>query len=197
MSRRARLFALRGRTGRGEAGQGLVEFSFVLMPLLVILGGIIQMGFVFNTQVTITNAAREGARAATIYPYTLTGSPPTPPTCGPTTTRAGNDLCRNANALYWAQQAFGTLSQTAPQFTTGASWTATGTDPNLTYTNGDIVVTYALPSGVTDSDPRSGEQVTVQITYHQDLFIPFIAQLLPHDANGRLAQVATVTMVIN
>jgi hypothetical protein len=197
VSRRARFLALRGRSGRGEAGQGLVEFSFVLMPLLLILGGIIQMGFVFNTQVTIANAAREGARAATIYPYTLTGSPPTPPTCGPTTTRSGNDICRNTYALYWAQQAFGTLGRSTPQFTSGSSWTSSGTDPNLTYTNGDIVVSYALPSGVTDSDPRSGEQVTVQITYHQDLFIPFIAQLLPHDASGRLAQVATVTMVIN
>lgn len=166
------------------------------MPLLLILLGIIQMGFVFNTQVTITNAAREGARAATIYPYSLAGSQSGPPACN-TTTKATNDACRNAHALYFAQQAFGTLSRTSPQFVTTGTWTQSGTAPTTTYTNGDIAVTYTVPANVTDSDPRTGEQVTVQITYHQDLFVPLISALLPKDANGRLAQGATVTMVVN
>jgi|GEM_PF-1216177 Flp pilus assembly protein TadG len=187
-------------------GQSLVEFSLVLIPLLLILLGIIQMGFVFNTQVTITNAAREGGRAATIYSYSLAGSQSGPPACH-TTTRATNDACRNAYALYFAQAAFGTLSRTSPQFVTTGTWTRSGFDPTTTctsgttctttYRNGDIVVIYTVPVNVTDSDPRTGEQVTVQITYHQDLFIPLISALLPHDANGRLAQGATVTMVIN
>ena len=39
------------------------------MPLFFILLGIIQFGFVFNSFVTITNAAREAARYGTVYMY--------------------------------------------------------------------------------------------------------------------------------
>ena len=48
-----------------------------------------------------------------------------------------------------------------------------------TFTNGDLVVTYAIPSGITDTDARIGEQITVRATYHQDLLIPLIGDLLP------------------
>lgn len=153
---------------------------------MVILLGIIQFGLIFNTQVTITNAAREGARSATIYAYsTATG------------TKTQNDVARNNAALTALQASLGTLSTSAPQFTVGSTWTSSGTAPNLVYTNGDVVVSYIDPIGVTDSDPRTGEQVTVQVTYHQPLFIPLISALLPKDPNGALAQGATVTMVIN
>jgi Flp pilus assembly protein TadG len=194
------------RVETASRGQSLVEFALVLPLLLLILLAIIQFGFIFNTQVTITNAAREGARAATIYPYSLAGSQSGPPTCN-TTTKATNDGCRNAYALYFAEQAFGTLSRTSPQFVTADTWTQSGSAPTTTcaagstctttYANGDIVVTYTIPANVADSDPRTGERVTVQVTYRQDLFVPLVSALLPHDANGRLAQVATVTMVIN
>jgi Flp pilus assembly protein TadG len=194
------------RVDTASRGQSLVEFALVLPLLLLILLGIIQFGFIFNTQVTITNAAREGARAATIYPYSLAGSQSGPPACN-TTTKATNDGCRNDYALYYAQQAFGTLSRTSPQFVTADTWTQSGSAPTTTcaagstctttYANGDIVVTYTIPANVADSDPRTGERVTVQVTYRQDLFVPLVSALLPHDANGRLAQVATVTMVIN
>ncbi len=40
------------------------------------------------------------------------------------------------------------LGKTAPQFATGATWTQSGT----TFTNGDLRVTYALPTGITDSE---------------------------------------------
>ena len=54
----------RGRAERGERGQSLVEFSLILGPLLLLLLGIIQFGFVFNTYVTVSTAAREAARQA-------------------------------------------------------------------------------------------------------------------------------------
>ena len=85
------------------------------------------------------------------------------------------------------------LSQTAPRFTTGSTWTQSG----LTFTNGDLVITYLVPADVTDSDPRTGEQITVSATYHQDLIIPLISAFLPKDTNGRMAMTGIVTMVIN
>jgi Flp pilus assembly protein TadG len=46
----------------GERGTALVEFALVLPLLLVLVMGIIDFGRAFQTVVTLTNAAREGAR---------------------------------------------------------------------------------------------------------------------------------------
>jgi Flp pilus assembly protein TadG len=162
-------------------GQSLVEFALVLMPLFFILLGIIQFGFIFNSYVTITNATREAARIGTVYLYDSSLS------------KAQNDLARN-NAIKTSQLAsMNLLTKTAPNFTTGTTWTQSG----LTYTNGDLIVTYVLPTGVTDTDARVGYQVTVQATYHQDLVIPLVNNILPKDAGGRIGLSSQVTMVLN
>lgn len=49
---------------RGDRGAALVEFAVVLPLLLLVIGGMIDFGRLFYTEVMITNAAREGARAA-------------------------------------------------------------------------------------------------------------------------------------
>jgi len=159
----------------------MVEFALVLVPLFIILLGIIQFGFVFNSYVTITNATREGARIGTVYVYEAGYS------------KAQNDLARNNAIKTSVLASMNLLTTTAPQFATSATWTQAG----LTYTNGDLVVTYVVPTGVTDVDTRVGQQITVRATYHQDLIIPLIAQLLPRDTNGRLGLTGEVTMVAN
>jgi Flp pilus assembly protein TadG len=151
------------------------------MPLFLILLGIIQFGFIFNTYVTMTNAARDAARLGTIYVYDRT------------LTKSQNDLARNNSIKVQVLASMNGLSQTAPRFTTGSTWTQSG----ATYTNGDLSIVYDIPSDVTDSDPRTGERITVTATYHQDLIIPLIAMLLPKDANGRMGLGGTVTMMIN
>jgi hypothetical protein len=85
------------------------------------------------------------------------------------------------------------LGKTAPNFTTGSTWTQSGT----TFTSGDLVITYAVPSGVTDTDARVGQELTVRATYHQDLIIPLVSNFLPKDAGGRMTLVGEVTMVVN
>ena len=162
-------------------GQSLVEFALVVAPLLLLLLGIIQFGFVFNSYVTLTNAVREGARDGSIYVYDRTD------------TKAGNDAARNARVLSTVLSSLNLLSKSAPQFTTGGSWSQSG----QAFTNGDLVVTYAVPTGVSDGDTRVGQQLTVRVTYHQDLFLPLISSFLPRDANGRLPLVAEVTMAVN
>lgn len=55
------------RPGRPrERGAAAVEFALVLPILLLFLGGIIDFGRAFFTQVVLTNAAREGVRAAVV-----------------------------------------------------------------------------------------------------------------------------------
>ena len=171
------------RPASPESGQSLVEFSLVLMPLFLILLGIIQFGFIFNTYITMTNAARDAARIGTVYVYDRTGG----------MSKDQNDLARNEEIKTSVLASMNMLSKTSPHFATGSTWTKSG----LTFTNGDLVITYVIPTGVTDSDTRVGQQVTVKATYHQDLVIPLVSALLPKDAGGRMTLIGEVTMVIN
>ena len=169
------------RGGGSERGQGLVEFALVVTPLFLLLLGIIQFGLIFNAYVTLTNASREAARTGSIYVYDRT------------LTKGQNDLARNEAIRASLTDSMNLLSTAAPQFSTSGTWTQSGT----TYTNGDLRVVYTLPSGVAQSDPRVGQQITVTAVYHHDLIIPLIASLLPRDANGRFALSSEVTMVVN
>ena len=164
-----------------ERGQSLVEFALVMMPLFIILLGIIQFGFIFNSYVTITNATREGARLGTVYVY------------NPGTSKSLNDLGRNNAIRASVLASMNLLSKVAPNFATSGAWTQSG----LTFTDGDLVVTYSNPAGVLETDTRVGQQITVRAQYHQDLIIPLIAQLLPRDAGGRLGLTSEITMVVN
>lgn len=57
---------LRNLFKRKEKGQSFVEFALVLPILILLVLGIIQFGIIFYGQVTITSAAREGARMSSI-----------------------------------------------------------------------------------------------------------------------------------
>jgi Flp pilus assembly protein TadG len=168
------------RPGRGR-GQSLVEFSLVLTPLFLVLLGIIQFGLIFNTYITLTNSAREGARSGTVF------------ICDPTDSKAQNDLARNEVIRAAVVGSMNLLATTSPHFANSGTWSQSG----LVFTTGDLVVTYAVPSGVTDTDCRRAETIDVRATYHQDLIIPIISNFLPADVNGRLRLVGDVTMVIN
>jgi Flp pilus assembly pilin Flp len=54
------------RRARDEHGQTAVEFALVAPILIVLLLGIIQIGIAFHDYVTITDAARAGARQAIV-----------------------------------------------------------------------------------------------------------------------------------
>ena len=146
----------------------MAEFALILTPLMVVLLGIMQMGFVMNAYVTLSNAAREGARSASVYLYDRTLD------------KATNDANRLTVARSSVDSSMGLLKKTAPQFASS-----------------DMVLSYSLPTGVSESDPRTGQYVTIRLTYHLDLMIPLISSVLPKDGGGRLPMVAEVTMVIN
>jgi Flp pilus assembly protein TadG len=51
---------------KNERGQTMVEFALVLPILALLLFGVIQFGVAFNNYITITDAARAGARKAAV-----------------------------------------------------------------------------------------------------------------------------------
>lgn len=56
-----RLLKIRRRT-EGEKGQSLAEFALVLPVLLLLLVGIVEIGWGLNSYLTVVDAARDGAR---------------------------------------------------------------------------------------------------------------------------------------
>ncbi len=58
-----------------QSGGPAIEFAFIIPILLVLLmiPGIIRFGYAFYVQSSITNAAREGARALSVKAVTAGG----------------------------------------------------------------------------------------------------------------------------
>lgn len=193
---------LRRRASRSSPGQALVEFAFVLLPILLLIVGIVQFGLLFGASVTLTNAAREGARAGSIhvYDYSIASN-----------TRYKNDAARCGAVVEAATDAFGMLSTSSPHFSAPLTAGACPTPTSDILVNGDVTVSYCdhvtTPDGdcpdTTDpdtacvKDTHEGCLIRVTITYRSDIIVPFIGALLDTDANGRFIQRATATMVVN
>ncbi len=178
----------------------MVEFAAVLLPILLIIVGIIQFGLIFGANVTLTNAAREAARAATIARYDIGLS------------RALNDRDRCTAALDAAVQSFGIMNAGSPNFTFSDPCPA-GTDLNGDglhdrWVNGDMTMTLCSSMSTSTSPcPTTGTYCTtddpseclvqVTLTYRSDIIVPFIGDIIGTDSGGRFAQNATATMVVN
>lgn len=138
---------------RNQRGQAAVEIALLLPVLLVLLFGIILSGFTFYAFIQVSNAAREGARAGSVWRLTQAASS----LClEPTVERAIYDSGSGTSALGW-------LSPTSPSF-------------NVT---NDVTITLIKPDnslGVV-CDPRPGDRLTVWVTYRYRL--PLVSVLLP------------------
>lgn len=106
----------RRRRLRSQRGQSMAEFAIVAPVLLLVLMGIMQLGVVYNNWVTLTDAARAGARKAAVC---RSG-------CSPDATTAVQNAVKNSAANLnlsnltvtvtstWAQGADATVSASYP-----------------------------------------------------------------------------------
>ena len=181
----------------------MVEFAAVLLPLLLVVVGIIQFGLLFGASVSLTNAAREAARAATIYRYI--GSDTNP----------AHGVNRCTDAVEAATQAFGFLSTSSPYFSASAPCPG-GVDLNGDGThdlwqNGDVEVSFcaggtaagsACPNTADSSTyctttSGKGCLVRVQVSYNQSIVVPMLDAILDGDGNGFFELSADAAMVMN
>ena len=165
----------------GLQSHGGIVAVYVSVALVLLLLALMQFGFIFNGYITMTNAVREAARTGTLYPYDRT------------LTKDNNDVARNNTMRTALLASFNGLSPASPNFVSSTTWVKS----NLTWTSTDLVITVAVPDTIIDNDPRQGERITVQATYHLTLFIPLIGDLLSKDGGGRLPITTESTMVIN
>ncbi|WP_322044329.1 TadE/TadG family type IV pilus assembly protein [Paraburkholderia sp. J67] len=74
-ARRARS-GQRGQQGkRGQRGSAIVEFALVMPMLLILLFGIVELGFVLYDKTVITSASRAAVRQGVAFGETATGTP--------------------------------------------------------------------------------------------------------------------------
>lgn len=187
---------------RGLRGQAMVEFAAVLLPLLVLIVGIIQFGLLFGANVSLTNASREAARAASIFRYIADDG------------TSVNGVNRCTDAVEAATDAFGFLANTAPHFSASSPCPG-GVDMNGDglhdlWQNGDVEISFCAagtapgdecPSVSTGNwcgvDSGEGCLVRVQLTYNQSIVVPFLDAILDDDGNGLFELKADASMVIN
>ena len=128
---------------RSSAGQAAVEIALVLPALVVLLMGIVIAGFTFYAFIQVTNAAREGARAGSLYRITVATRP-----SGWTVDDEVKSAVCNSSAN---TSALGYLKPVS-----GCSSTSFNVSSDVTTAQVDV-----------DSDGfvSSGDQVAVQVTY--------------------------------
>lgn len=180
----------------------MVELAVTLLPVLLIIVGIVQFGLLFGTNVTLTNAAREAARTATIARYDIALS------------RSSNDLDRCTRALDAAVNSFGLMRAGSPNFSasrpcpSGSASDLNGDGLHDRWVNGDLTITLCSTMATSTSPcPTAGTYCTthdptgclvqVRLTYRSDIVVPLIGDLLSTDGSGRFVQQAVATMVMN
>jgi len=151
----------------------MVEFAAVILPLVFLLAGIIQFGFIFAAYVGVSNSAREAGRAGTIYEYDANQG------------QGQNDLMRCQAILAAAQQS---LDVGVPGQFSGTCAAVTG--------GGDLAIAYP-DSGTCTGSSRTGCQLRVTLTYRQPILVPLVGTFLSSDGSNSIALSANVTMVLN
>jgi hypothetical protein len=160
-------------------GQALVEFALVIPIFLLMLFGIVDAGRYVYMNSVLSQAAREGARAAAVEASWI-GS--TDPSCG----APGGPVCP-ANASVLAADAIAAANRMVAPFGTIStlyiSCDAAGGGPTGAWTSG---------SACTANSGATGNVVSVRVLLTFNPITPVIAQIM-----GPITASGSATMVIN
>jgi Flp pilus assembly protein TadG len=154
--KRAAQWSRRTRPERAPDGQSAVEMALLLPLLLLIIFGIIITVFIFYARIQVSNAAREGARAGSIYRLTQFDT-------GWTLEGTVRNTIYNSST---GQSALGFLSPTSPSFNVA-------NDVKVTLADGNPSDTCPLNA----SSPCPGDKLNVRVTYSYT--VPIVAVALP------------------
>ena len=133
-----------------QRGQAAVEMALLLPALVMLAFGIILSGFTFYAFIQVSNAAREGARAGSLWRITQANS-------GLTIVQTARNAIYDPNT---GNTALGFLPPTSPSFNV----TSDVDVPPPMDVDGDSIIS-------------SGDQLTVTVTYRY--WMPVLSALLP------------------
>lgn len=175
---------------RRDRGQALVEFSLVLVPLMMLFMGIIQFGLLFSSQLGLINSTREGARygatlitdGSNLGSSTTAGSPIYNVYCY-TLGMDGNGAACSIGGVTQA----GTLGRAMPGYNPNNVCRASGGACGTAATS----VTYCYfpnPDGKTYS-----LRLNVTVAYRHPLIVPLISSIVDGIDGGTADNALTTT----
>jgi hypothetical protein len=163
-----RQHARRHRHGRrAEQGIGTVELTLVAPVFLLLLIGTFVLGLVVMNQMQLTNAVRDGARAAAVCGGPSRNTQPVPPTLPD-----GHTQCDSTALISYMNSR---LSAVPGGAITSVCVYVGSTDGNDTGTT--CVATDPVDPNILDKCNK-GTVVQVDIAYPQQLYVPVVGNLL-------------------
>lgn len=146
-----------GRARRRERGASAVEFALVLPLFMLLIGGVIDFGFIFAQQIAFNTATRDAARAGVLP--TLSG-----------TTRTCSDIAQQARV----GAAAGAVGVTS---TTGIAVTVTGTAGSCSLAAGSSAASGSStikPCTASATSATTDLQVTLSYQSKPPFPVPFM-----------------------
>ena len=140
--------SLKNNLTNKETGIAAVEFALILPLLLIVVFGIINFGLIFFDYLMMTNAAREGARWASINAVSATCS-----TSANTTDPCGVARTYMPNLISLATSTSPVVSYTNAGFSTGNLQTVT--------------ITYSFKGGIYLANLLDVPMSTKSVMYHE------------------------------
>lgn len=134
-----------GRALGADRGQSLVEFALTLPIVLMLLMGIVDLGFVLHAHVQVAGACYEGARQGSLFPGNVNDF------------SDQNDTAREQAVRAAVANAMGLLD------------TANVQNFNL---SSDVLIVYH-PASPTNST-RSGDEMVVTVRYRQPVWFGLV-----------------------
>jgi Flp pilus assembly protein TadG len=147
---------------RSERAVTLVEFALVAPVLLLLLLGLLVLGIAITNQVQLSNAVRDGARAAALCGGAGTNSVLSNQATTTTTTLPNGWPCSTANLERFVNTSLSLIPDAAPHI-------------------GVIVGGSDTPGDLSTCQPGTSVQITA--TFQQSLYLPLIGYLLGDAGN--------------
>jgi len=157
---------VRGRRG-SERGVGVVELSLVAPVFLVLVLGAFVLGIVVMNQMQLTNAVRDGARAAAVCGGPNRNTEPIAPTLPD-----GHTACDSTALISYINSRLSAVPGGAITSVCVFVGSANGNDSSDT-----CVAADAVDPNILDKCNK-GTVVEVDIAYPQQLYVPLVGNLL-------------------
>jgi hypothetical protein len=155
------------RPAAGERGVSLVEFALVAPVLVVFVLGLFLVGIVVMNQMQLTNAARDGARAAAVC-----GGPSRDAAAVIPTLPDGHTACDSTLLVSYIDGRLNALPGGAVTSVCVYAGSQTGNTLGTTCEAADPVDPNILDKC------SKGSVIQVDISYPQQLYVPLIGKLL-------------------
>ena len=159
------------------SAQALTELALVLPLLALIFVGVIELGFLLYTHVQVSTAAREGARAASLYRSTRYSSIDDSKIGNPPSCASGFDGLSVQQTIEKAILNRGSDKDGCPNTSGTIISTALGRLDTAPTPNWTVKLTPAFAPATSSDMPVAGSRATVELRYPYRLLL--LSGLLP------------------